>query len=509
MNVGMVVNGDVTINNYNAGVEFYADYSGDDIQMFSDPEENDLFISSLNGTDMGLSEFAAYHFRNRFHCTTAEKFYEFRGHCWSDDAAELAYREALGQKSFVAAYQRAALQFENATAQTEEVKRKAKALRKLAVSLEDHRFRERIVADSVMKFHRRRPHFATKLNTQNIIVFEDGVYDLDTNSFGPGCPDVPVTLCVPQPFVPYDPDNEKVHLLTKFLSEILPDDGSREYTLKVLAVSLTTTPLQYFFIWTGTGGNGKSRLVNLMESCLGPFFQSVNPTLLTRKREEASHANEALVSLEKARLVVFQEAESSDSIHAGTVKTLTGGDTVSTRANYGRQMKFRPVFKSLFVCNDLPRMSENTLGLWRRVRCTEFNTRFVDHPVHENERQADYDLDRKLNEAAPWFIGLLLHYWKLFQKDGLTVPGKILRATTKYQDTHDLLKDFIDDRMVRCPTENILWTELQSAYNKWPQSKSLKSQQLKEEFAKHGIEYKKTTLHGEDFCGVKGWRLLP
>ena len=513
--VGNIVN---TVNNFHSSeIEFYSDFTMDEIAEFEDVHENQLFVESLQGTDMTVSQFATYHFRNRFHCTSDKKWYEYRGHCWSEDAAELAYKEAMGEKAFCYHYHHMALRFENAPIQTDEVKRKARQLRKLCVSLEDGKFRERIVTDSIMKFHRMRPFFMRDLNTQNIMVFQDGVYDFNTGTFGPGSPDVPVTMSVPQNYYPFDGENEQVKFLMKFMSDILPDPDVRDYTLKVLGICLTQEVLQYFFIWTGSGGNGKGRLVRLMEECLGPYYQTVSPTMLTRKREDANQANEALMSLVTARLAVFQEAESSDTIQCGILKGMTGGDTMSSRQNYGRQVKFRPTFKSLFVCNDLPNMSENTWGLWRRVRCVNFPTRFVENPVQLNERQIDYELDEKLRTAAPYFIGVLIEYFRRYKAGKLSEPALVRQITDKYRETQDVVKEFIAEHMVKEESEDVLlaWTELRSAYiriNKKPPPFDKVKSQAWNAFTEAGLHYTSTfvpTYHNNEkkFRGFRGWSL--
>ena len=509
INVGMLVSGDVNITNiYNneTALEFNADFTEDGLVAFDDPKANTLFLRSLQGTDMTMSRFASYHFRDKIHCTNMKKWYAFRGHCWSDAAADLAYKEMLGEDDFLQAYRRAALYYETEVVHTDESKRKAKLIRKLCSLLEDGNFRERIVNDSVMKFHDMRPDFATRLNADNVMAFEDGVFDFDTMSFGPGTPDRAITLCVPQKFIPYDPESEHVAFLMKFLGDVLPDEAVRTYALKYLGTSLTTdTRLQYFVIWTGSGGNGKGKLVSLMQACMGPFFQSVCPTLLTRKRESANQANEALMALTSARLAVFQEPESNDVIQAGTLKSITGGDTLSTRGNYGRQIQFKPTFKCLFVCNDLPTFSENTLALWRRVRCVSFVTSFVEDPRLEHVRKIDYDLDAKITAAAPHFIGILIEHYRRFKVEGMMEPPAVTAVTAKYRDSLDTIKEFVDEKLVKSETGMIEWKDLTQVYDAWPHHKAMGREKLKAEFAKRGVIWKNTKVDGQTFLGVKGW----
>jgi P4 family phage/plasmid primase-like protien len=513
--INVINNNNVTnvtnVNNYlgtEGTLDFHADFTDDALEIFADPTENALFVESLIGTDMRLSNFAVHHFRNRFHCTGTRQWYEYRGHCWQEEAAELAYKEALGDQSFVRHYQRATLHFENMPIQTDDVKRKAKLLRKLCMALEDGKFRERIVADSVMKFHLRRPDFAILANTQNILVFQDGVYDFDTGTFGPGSPDIPVTMCVPQEWRTYDADNEHVRFLMKFFEDICPNEDVRVYLIRVLGACLTQDMLQYFFIFTGSGGNGKGRLLTLFEECLGPYYQSVSPTMLTRKREDAGSANEALSSLMSARVAVFQEAEASDIIQAGTVKAFTGGDTLSSRQLYGRQKKWKAHFKSIFVCNNLPRMSEDTWALWRRVICIQFLTAFVENPVQSYERKIDYDLDAKLKVAAPWLLSILIEYQRRYKGMPLGAPAAVREVTERYRDAQDIVKEFVQERLQNVIGASVSWLDLYAAYNSWPQRRSMQSKDLKRELANHGVRYQNTHIAGVKFCGVKDWKLV-
>ena len=444
--------GTVNINNINnvtniyngAQVDFYADFSSDELVIFENNQHlNGLFIGALQGTDNTLSRFATEYFKDLFHCTSEKKWYRFIGHCWSDDAAELAYKEALTKDDFLQAFRRVAIHFENIPVQNDDVKRKARMVRKLCVALEDGKQREKIVTDSIMKFHERRPDFAEKLNTQNIMVFKDGVFSFETFTFEDGHPDVAVTMKVPQPYIPYDSEHEHTKFLERFMEDILPDSSVRVYMLKVMGICLTLdTSLQLFWVLTGSGSNGKGRLMNLLEECLGDYYQAVSPAMLTRKRESANEANEALMALVKARLAVFQEPEAGEIIQAGTVKAITGEDTLSSRVNYGKQTKFRPKFKSFLVANDLPATSEATVALFRRIRIINFPTSFVEEPTLPHERKIDFHLDAKLKAAAPYFIGILIEYYRRFKAEGLQEPVSVKESTKKYQSDNDLIAAF-------------------------------------------------------------------
>jgi len=514
VSIGTVnINNNHVTNIYNgdAQADFYADFSDDNLVAFpNDPELNALFIGSLQGTDAMLSRFTTRYFRERFHCTSTRRWFIWEKHCWSEDAGELKYKEAMSEDEFLVHYRRVALHFENLPIQTDDTKRKAKHLRKLCVALEDGKFRERIVQDSVIKFHDWRPTFAAELNTQNVMVFDDGVFNFDTMAFGPGSPDVPITLRVNQRYIPYDPENANSRFLLGFMHDILPDPSLCHYVLKILGLCLTTdVSQQFFYVWTGTGGNGKSRLIRLMETCLGPYCKQIPYTLLTRKREDANQSNDAVASLQGVRLAVFSEPENSETLQASTIKILTGEDTISAREMYGRQTLITPTCKTTFLCNTIPKVTENSYSFFRRFRVIGFVTSFVDQPVLAHERKIDYQLKSKLEAAAPYFIGVLIHYYQIYLEEGLEVPAAVTAATEQYKDSVDIVKEFVTERLVRDPSSNLSWMDLKTAAGHYDHKlRGMKRDVLRAELRKNGVLFEHTTVDGEDFNGFKGWRLL-
>ena len=70
-----------------------------------------------------------------------------------------------------------------------------------------------------------------------------------------------------------------------------------------------------FHIWTGSGGNGKSKLIELFKYGFGDYCCKLPVTLLTQQRARAEGANPALVRTKGKRFAVLQEPEKGEKWH--------------------------------------------------------------------------------------------------------------------------------------------------------------------------------------------------
>jgi putative DNA primase/helicase len=232
----------------------------------------------------------------------------------------------------------------------------------------------------------------------------------------------------------------------------------RHFTLKSLASCLDGHIRdENFYIFSGknnTGGNGKSTIMDLLLKSLGDYACVSPVTLVTAKRESANSANSALANIRNKRLVVMQEPESNEMIQAGVMKALTGGDRISTRELHSSQMEFKPHAKFFMCCNKIPTISDIDGGTIRRLKITEFVSRFVDEPSEEHlkngiyEFKIDKELKSKLDSYKSVFMKILLDYYIVYKKEGLFPPEPVLQVTKKYENDNNVIKQFVDEHIV-------------------------------------------------------------
>ncbi len=308
---------------------------------------------------------------------------------------------------------------------------------------------------------------------KHLLGFDNGVLDLKAMEFRAGVSTDYISMSTGYNYQVYEPTHPMYIELVKIIHEILPDKLVREFTMKALASCLDGyTADENFYIFSGkngTGGNGKSTLVDLVSKALGDYAYTAPVTLLTTKREGANNANSALVGIRNKRFVPTNEPEAGDLLQASTVKSLTGGDMVSTRELHASQIEFKPHAKFIMCCNKVPSFSDFDGGVLRRVKITEFTSRFVEKLSESSEDgilefEINKDLKDRLEDYSPVFMNILIDYYKLYKNEGIHAPPRVLEVTRKYHEDNDTLKFFVDEFLVRDKTGFITREELKDLH---------------------------------------------
>ncbi len=100
--------------------------------------------------------------------------------------------------------------------------------------------------------------------------------------------------------------------------------------------------------------------------------------LLTQKRAASNSAQGELERTKGRRFAVMQEPSEQDKINIGFMKELSGNDRILCRALYKEPYEFKPQFKMILTCNELPEVPSDDGGTWRRIRVIEFLSKFCE-----------------------------------------------------------------------------------------------------------------------------------
>jgi P4 family phage/plasmid primase-like protien len=389
------------------------------------------------------------------------------------------------------------------------LQKKADKISKLIKELKKNNFKAQVLAQCANLFYEK--DFEEKLDSnRDLIRFDNGVYDLKTGMFRKGSPDDYLTFGVNYNF-PKNMSYDHPHIkdIQDYFEKIQTEHDMREYILTLLSTYLDGhITEQKFIIWTGVGANGKSTTVELLQAAMGDYFGSIPITLLTKKRGGSSAASPELSSTRGKRFVVFQEPEKNDQIHVGYMKELTGGDTILARPLYKNPVRFKPQFKLLLTCNNLPGIPSSDKGTWRRLRVTPFETEFVDSdPEGVKQFLKDKHLYKKLVKWKEAFMWLLLKkYYPLYKKNGLKEPKKVTKFTDKYKMDSDIYLEFMHENLVVTEKNkdyesiSMVYTTFKSWYRESYATNSCPSKkELKEYFFTRNFKIKENKIFGIKF----------
>jgi len=260
-------------------------------------------------------------------------------------------------------------------------------------------------------------------------------------------------------YKPYDATDPAQAEIADFFAKLFPNVEVRRYTLRLLASCLEgMNREQCFYVATGVGGNGKSKLVELMRMTLGDYQTSLQSTVLTRKRPESGAANPDIMAAKCRRFIYLQEPDDKEPMNTSRMKQFSGEDMVEARGLFKDQEKFVIMGKLFMMCNKLPPVTTMDRGTWRRIRVIEFVSKFVlpDHDEYKAGRPnvflMDPMLDKKLRAWREPFLALLVHIYETeYIPFGLNpVPAAVMQASDRYKENFDIYARFRSER-IRVP----------------------------------------------------------
>ena len=290
----------------------------------------------------------------------------------------------------------------------------------------------------------------------------------------------------------------------QFISEIMDGDPEMVKYLQRLAGYLLTgdISLQQFYIFHGTGANGKSTFISIIEELLGDMAAPINASLFTGDSRFASDEYQ-LAALKEKRAVFISETESNAKLKESLVKMAASGERIPGRHPFGRQFTFTPTFKPILITNHKPLISNMDHGLWRRIRYIPFTVR-----IPEDKR--DIHLTDKLCTELPGILNWCIEGCLEYQRRGdLGDPEAVIAATNAYKRESDDLQQFFTANCKQGGTVamSMLYLNYESwkrARNEFPISRRRFHQDLEQRGIKMVQQGREIIVHGVSLGGVMG-----
>lgn len=425
---------------------------------FMDNELRESLHESLEGSTYKIARSLHTKYSDRFVCTslTNNTWCEFKKqlHRWIKVPQGHTLQREISE-SFANEYFKLASSYNlKATKLTgldrEDINKKAINIQKIASKLLDVSFKEKIMKEAKSLFF--DPEFEEKLDENyDLIGFNNGVYDLLNEEFREGRPDDYISKSTNNDYIPFKKSHPHFDKMTRLFEQILPDPEVRKYFLLTLATCVSGhNKEEKLYIATGSGSNGKSLLFNLVGLALGEYYLSCQITIITRKRGGSGQASPELLRLKGARCGCFQETDDGERLNVGMMKEITGNDKFVVRGLYSDPIEVKPQIKFFLACNQLPSVPSIDGGTWRRLRVTNFGSKFVEKPHKTNEFLIDPTLKDKIKDWAPLFISYLIHLYITEYKKVpfISEPNAVKISTESYKMENDHYTEYFINRII-------------------------------------------------------------
>lgn len=280
---------------------------------------------------------------------------------------------------------------------------------------------------------------------ENLLAFDDKVFDLSTNSFRDIQPADYITKTTK--FNVPKKNNEDFEFLNNLLYSIFENNEIVDYWLATTSSSLFGNKMESLFIHTGIGGNGKGLLSSMLVKALGDYMYCADNTFLTSVFK-SGQANPTLAKCQGIRyLLVSEPDDGSEDVkfNVDFIKMLTGGDIITTRDLFKSNISYKPQFTPFVQCNNKPKLGKLDNGIIRRLKIINYPLKFTDNPKKHNERKIDYSLKQKLSDGLyKQFILLLIDKAVQYKNKTIVQPSDVQQETQEYFAENDPVKNYLE-----------------------------------------------------------------
>jgi phage/plasmid-associated DNA primase len=185
-----------------------------------------------------------------------------------------------------------------------------------------------------------------------------------------------------------------------------------------------------FYIFHGSGKNGKSNLLNLFQKMItiSPYtYNTANSSLLiqSEKITKSGQASPDLMAVKDCKISFISETEKEERVNSKMIKMITGGDVLSGRNLYSKEVdNFKLMTKLGILTNHIPEI-EKSNSMRDRVCLVPFDATF--EASIENEEYVK-KIETKYND---YLFSLFVIYAKDIYTTGLIEAKEIEEATTR------------------------------------------------------------------------------
>lgn len=259
--------------------------------------------------------------------------------------------------------------------------------------------------------------------------------------------------------IEYDPEAEAPRF-EKFMDEVFKGDSDAQEKRKALLEMMGYTLMAHcrhemFVILVGTGANGKSVLLSVLEALAGSCnVAGVQPSQFDRSFQRA-HLHGKLAN-------IVTEIKQGEMIDDASLKGIVSGEPTTVEHKFKDPFMMRPFSTCWFGTNHMPHTRDFSDALFRRALVMEFNNRFK--PELGN---CDPLLKDKLLDELPGILRLSLDAYAEALLFGFTTPESCKQARERWRLEADQVAQFVEAECTEDSEGRIPPQRLFDAYKGW------------------------------------------
>jgi len=299
-----------------------------------------------------------------------------------------------------------------------------------------------------------------ELNPSKYLIVNNCVFDLDNFKKLEHSPEFKATNKIR---IDYDA-NQKCEKIDKFIRDIVEEEYV-DVIYEMIAYCLYPS-LKYpaFYLLQGEGGNGKSKLMDLIEIFLG----SENVSCVSFQKINGGFQ---LHNLYGKKANIFQDLSAEAIKEDSLIKPVSAGDKISAEKKHKDSFDFRNTAKLIFSCNEIPLIKDMSDAFFRRLYFVPFPYTF-DETLKDklNYKEGNPDILEEIStkEELQGLLNVcLLYLHKINKNKKLFYPLSFDEKKKLFDKTANPIKLFVEMNFVPMSAGEIAKIEIYDKYMEW------------------------------------------
>lgn len=347
--------------------------------------------------------------------------------------------------------------------------------------------------DEILAYLRAAEPFIPEQPPHRWINTRNGLLDWHALELHPHNPGIPSAIQIPHAWRP-EATCPNVH---QFLQDVLPE-GTTDLAYEIAGYALYAgNPLSKAVLLTGSGGNGKSKVLKLIETLVGrPNTSAVPLQALAENRFAAAELYGRLAN-------ICGDLDARAIKRTDLFKQITGGDQVLAERKFGQPFSFTSFALPLFSANEPPITSDQSEAWFDRWIVIPMDRRI------RGTAKEDPHIERRIltpSEMEGFLVQAVHGLRRLLDRGRFEPPEPVTQAGDAYRDRLDSVRAFVGEECVLNPNAWTPRAALYQHYRKWASDNGRLSVQAATFNDRIRREYPEVLAVGRK--GIRGWHGL-